>query len=333
MKTRPVGKTNLRVSEISLGCWTLGGKNWAQGGGERAGGQSIGWADVDPAEAAQGVHRAIELGVNHFDNADIYGNGHAERFLAQSLGDKSPHVHIATKVGHFWGTARHCYEPQHIRHQCEQSLVNLNRDVIDIYYFHHGDFGPNEVYLDDAVAMMHTLREEGKIRAIGLSAYSNERFQTLVPRIQPDILQGHCNILHDEFIHPEKAVSRLCKERGITFVTFGPLSQGVLLGKYNSANPPSFEDGDHRKNAERFSAAYLARVEGPLAEVKARFGATIPELARVALQYNLAHETVACTIPGFRNVSQVETNLAHTDKPLTEEEVSLIRGWFAGFNG
>ncbi|MGF1574087.1 MAG: aldo/keto reductase [Sumerlaeia bacterium] len=332
MKKRPLGTSDLMSSEISMGCWTLGGRNWAQGGGEKTGGQSIGWADVDPAEAARAVHRAVELGVNHFDNADIYGNGHAERFLAKALGNLAKDVLIATKVGHFWGTAEHPYEPQHIRAQCEQSLVNLKRDVIDLYYFHHGDFGADDCMLDDAVEMMYRLKAEGKIRAIGLSAYSPERFLTLAPKIKPDVLQGHCNILHDEFIHPEKSVSKLCKELKMSFVTFGPLSQGILLGKYSASNPPSFDEGDHRKNSANYKADFLERVEPQITKMKERFGTTIEDLARAALQYNLAHETVGCVIPGFRNVKQVEANLAKVDEPLSIQDVALIREWFAGFN-
>lgn len=332
MKTRQLGTTGIYTSEVSLGCWTLGGRNWSQGGGDKEGGQSIGWADVDPAEATRAVYRAVELGVNHFDNADIYGNGHAERFLAQALGEKSKDVLIATKVGHFRGTALHAYEPKHIRHQCEQSLVNLKRDVIDIFYFHHGDFGASDYLLDDAAEMMYRLRDEGKFRVLGLSAYSPERFMTLAPRIKPDVLQGHCNILHDEFIHPEKNVAKLCREMQMSFVTFGPLSQGILLGKYSAANPPTFDEGDHRKNSANYKVDFLSKIEGPIAAVKAKFGATSEDLARVALQYNLAHETVGCVIPGFRNVAQVETNLAKVDLPLSGEEVALVRQWFAEFN-
>ena len=103
--------------------------------------------------------------MNHFDNADVYGNGRAERMLARvlkKLGVKTNNVIIATKVGHFHGTAEHAYEPNHIRHQCEQSLINLGRDYVDIYYFHHGNFGEKDKYLHPAADMMDTLVEGRK---------------------------------------------------------------------------------------------------------------------------------------------------------------------------
>ncbi|MFW5882928.1 MAG: aldo/keto reductase, partial [Verrucomicrobiota bacterium] len=169
MEYRKLGESDVKVSEISLGCWTMGGLNWVEG-------SPNGWANVDEEEIVAAVKLAVEQGVNHFDNADVYGNGRAERMLARvlkKLGLKSEDFVIATKVGHFPGTAAHAYEPQHIRHQCEQSLINLKRDYIDIYYFHHGRFGENGERLDDAVAAMNALVDAGKVRLKGQSAYSD----------------------------------------------------------------------------------------------------------------------------------------------------------------
>ncbi|HPD18560.1 MAG TPA: aldo/keto reductase, partial [Candidatus Goldiibacteriota bacterium] len=151
MDYREIGRTGIKVSEISLGCWTLGGRTWNEG-------ESTGWDDVNEDEVINAVNYAVDRGVNHFDNADVYGNGRAERLLAKALGKRSKEVVIATKVGHFKGTAEHAYEPQHIIHQCEQSLVNLKREYIDIYYFHHGDFGEQDRYLHDAVDAMSRLK-------------------------------------------------------------------------------------------------------------------------------------------------------------------------------
>jgi aryl-alcohol dehydrogenase-like predicted oxidoreductase len=143
MNYRNLGTSDVKVSEISFGCWTMGGLNWVNG-------QPNGWANVDEDEVTQGIKTALDAGVNHFDNADVYGNGRAEQMLARvfdRLGVKSTDYVVATKIGHFPGTAEHAYEPAHIRHQCEQSLINLKRDYIDLYYFHHGDFGPDAQYL------------------------------------------------------------------------------------------------------------------------------------------------------------------------------------------
>lgn len=324
MKYRKLGKTDVEVSEISLGCWTMGGLNWVDG-------VPNGWADVDENEVKEAIFYALDQGVNHFDNADVYGNGRAERMLARILGPRNKDVIIATKVGWFKGTAAHAYEPQHIRHQCEQSLINLKRDYIDLYYFHHGDFGPNDEYLDDAVDMMYRLKDEGKIRLIGQSAYKHEDFVKLIPKVKPDVIQSFASALDDRFIREGTPTQKLCKENQISFIAFGPLGQGILLGKYSKDNPPQFQPGDHRANSPRFKPDYLAKVEPKIEMLKSKFGSDLEALARAALQYVLYHSTVAAVIPGFRNLKQVMVNLSAMDKPLTDEEFKFIQEVFADF--
>ncbi|MBA3685360.1 MAG: aldo/keto reductase [Planctomycetes bacterium] len=318
MRYRRLGTSDVQVSEISLGCWTLGGLNWVDG-------HANGWADVDEAEAIRAINAAIDHGVNHFDNADVYGNGRAERLLAKALGARSREVVIATKVGHFRGTAEHAYEALHIRHQCEQSLRNLKRERVDIFYFHHGDFGPDDRYLAEAVAMVERLRDEGKIRLIGLSAYAEEHFLRLAPIVKPTVLQSWAHALDDQFIRAGSPVRRLMEARGMSFVAFSPLAQGRLLGKYDAKTPPSFEPGDHRRGSGAFSGEELAKLAPRIERLKSRFGPGIPDLARVALQYLLHEPVVACAIPGFRNLRQVEASLAADGRPLSAEDVAFVR--------
>lgn len=322
MDYRPLGQSGIKVSEISLGCWTLGGPNWVDG-------IPNGWAEVDEGEAIRAVHAAIDAGVSHFDNADCYGNGRAERLLATALGDRRAKVIISSKVGHFRGTARHAYEALHIRHQCEQSLRNLGTDVIDVYYFHHGDFGPEDCYLDEALDTMRRLRDEGKIRIVGLSAYSAEDFQRLVPRIQPEVLQSWAHLMDDQFIRPGSEVASLLATRRMSIVAFSPLHQGLLLGKYDADSPPQFGPGDIRAGKEKFSARGIRAANAGVDRIKERFGSTTEDLARVALQYVLAHDNVACVIPGFRNTQQVACNLAAAGRPLATGDVEYLRSVFA----
>jgi aryl-alcohol dehydrogenase-like predicted oxidoreductase len=270
----------------------------------------------------------LDAGVNHFDNADVYGNGRAERMLARilkKLGVKSASMVLATKVGHFPGTAEHAYEPDHIRHQCEQSLVNLRRDYIDIYYFHHGNFGPGDHYLADAIEVMHSLMKEGKVRFLGLSAYSLSDFQRLVPRIKPNVVQSWANALDDQFIREGSAMQKLMEEHHLGFVAFSPLAQGRLLDKYDPKRPPQFEPGDHRRDSRFFSEEALEALKPKLAKLKKRFGDTTPDLASMALNYVLAHERVACVIPGFRNARQAQCNVAAAGRRLSDADLKFIR--------
>jgi myo-inositol catabolism protein IolS len=321
VKQRELGKSGVFVSEISLGCWTMGGLNWVNG-------TPNGWANVDEDEIVAAIKAGVDAGVNHFDNADVYGNGKAERMLKRSfnkLGLNTNDFVVATKVGHFPCTAAHAYEPAHIRHQCEQSLINLGREHIDVYYFHHGYFGDSDFYLDDAAAMMDNLVEEGKVRVKGQSAYSSDDFLRVTPKVRPAVFQSWAHALDDQFIRPGSPVSELMAKEEITFVAFSPLAQARLLDKFDPANPPTFEPGDHRQNSKAFSAEAIAELKPKLGKLKERFGDSFEDLASVALNYVLEHPHVACVIPGFRNERQVRVNVGAAGRNLSSDDLAFVR--------
>jgi aryl-alcohol dehydrogenase-like predicted oxidoreductase len=321
MKYRTLGSTDVKVSEISLGCWTMGGLNWVNG-------TPNGWADVNEDDVTAAIKLAVDRGVNHFDNADVYGNGRAERMLTrvfERLGLKSTDYIIATKVGHFPGTAEHAYEPVHIRHQLEQSLFNLKRQFVDIYYFHHGNFGPNDKYLQGAAEVMDRFVKEGKVRIEGQSAYSADDFERVVPVVRPQVLQSWAHALDDQFVRPGSRVQDLMEKYGMTFVAFSPLAQARLLDKYDPSRPPQFEPGDHRANSKAFTAEAIAALKPKLAKLKQRFGATSEDLASAALHYVLAQPRVSCVIPGFRNERQVSCNLAAVGRVMSTDDVAFVR--------
>ena len=320
MHYRALGTSDVKVSEVSLGCWTMGGLNWVNG-------QANGWAQVNEDEITAAIKRAVDAGVNHFDNADVYGNGKAELMLARvlkRLGLKSTDFVIATKVGHFPGTAAHAYDPLHIRHQCEQSLQNLGRDYLDLYYLHHGDFGPKGEWLQGAADMLNALVREGKIRLKGQSAYSEEHFARAVPVVKPMVLQSWANALARDFIRPGGVVPKLLAEHKMSYVAFSPLAQGLLLDKFDPAKPPVFEEGDHRRNSGRFTTEKLLALKPKLAQLKARFGATTEDLSAVAQRYLLNQPNLACVIPGFRNERQVVCNLAAVNRELSATDMTFI---------
>ena len=337
MRYRAIGKTNIQVSEIGFGCWTMGGPNWSL-----ADGSPVGWADVNDAEVIAGIKVGLDAGVNHWDNADIYGNGRAERTLGQalkSLGIDRKMQIIATKVGHFRGTAPWAYHPAHIRQQCEQSLRNLGTDYIDIYYFHHGTYtGPDHTgaahdYLHEASATMHALVKEGKVRAIGQSAYNDDDFTRAIPVLRPDVLQNKANMRYDPSIAPGSRVQKLMAEHGCSFVAFGPLDQGVLLDKFDPDNPPKFEEGDYRNQRKDMVPAVLRDVRDKLKTVKAAVGSTTEDLASAACRWVLAHDHVCSVIPGFRNPKQATCNIrAGSDAPMVSDQVRAFRALFAGAN-
>jgi len=319
-----LGPSDIEVSEISLGCWTIGGLNWKNG-------HSSGWASVDLEEIQAAVKKGVDAGINHFDNADVYGNGVAERRLAQvfeNLGLKTGDFVIASKVGYLQGNALHAYQAENIRSRCEQSLANLKRDYLDIYYLHHDNFGKNDCYLAEAAETMQALKQEGKIRLIGQSAYRSSRFEKIVPVVQPTVLQSWAHAMDTKFIEPTSIVGQMLEKNHLSFVAFSPLNQGLLLDKYDAADPPVFESGDHRSGNPKFSASSLERL-GPLLEkLKKRFGDTTEDLSSIALRYVLKFPNVACVIPGFRNEAQVSCNLHAAERALSPEDMSFIKGLF-----
>lgn len=317
MQYRILNKINIKISEISLGCWTMGGLNFENG-------YSSGWGNVNQKEIEEAVLYAIDNGVNHFDNADCYGDGASEKLLGKILENKKNNVIISSKVGYIKNNYEHAYVSSNIIAQCEKSLKNLNRDYIDIYYFHHGNFGENDKYLDEAVKAMYKLKKSGKIKFIGLSAYTSSDFVRLVPKIKPDVLQSWANVLDNKFIAKNSLVDQVLEKEKISFIAFSPLAKGLLLGKYSLDNIPVFEDGDHRKGLKQFSREYLEIILPKIELLKKRFGKTREELARMSLQYILYYKNVGCVIPGFRNIEQVKMNIEAAGKPLNEEDVKYI---------
>jgi myo-inositol catabolism protein IolS len=177
---------------------------------------------------------------------------------------------------------------------------------------------------------MNDLVREGKVRLKGLSAYSEDHFETLVPLIQPTVLQSWAHALDDHFVRPGSRLSQLMQTHHLSFVAFSPLAQGVLLDKFDPAHPPQFAPGDNRKDNKNFSPERLTMLKPKLQKLKARFGATTADLSAVALNYILAQPHVACVIPGFRNPRQAEFNVAGSGRTLSADDLQFIQDTLTG---
>lgn len=327
MQQRPLGNSGLSVSEIGFGCWTMGGPNWSEG-------NPVGWTEVNEDEVLAGIKAGLDAGVTHFDNADVYGNGRAERMLRDSLrklGVKASGLTIATKVGWHRGTGAHAYEPANIRHQCETSLRNLGVDAIDVYYLHNDGWAEDGQpgNLPDAAETMHALKAEGKIKVIGQSAYSDAGFERSVEVLKPQVFQSWASMLFDNFIRPDSVVQRLMERHGISFVAFSPLAQGLLLDKFDPEKPLPIGEGDVRKGSKDFQPESLRRIKPKCHDLKVRFGGSVEDLASAALRFVLGHDHVASAIPGFRNERQARCNVkAARDPAFTAQDLAFCRDLF-----
>lgn len=322
MHYRHLGSSDLELSEVGLGTWAIGGPYWTEG-------EPTGWGGpLDEDDICRAINLAVESGINHFDTADVYGYGVSERILARALARQSSNIVIATKVGWAATTAPHVYSAFNIRRQCEQSLRNLRRDYIDLYYFHHCDFGEGDQYLEEAVEAMLSLKQEGKIRHVGLSGYSEEEILRVLNAVDPVAIQSWADIEHDEFIREESSLRKVMEERRIGFVAMMPFGQGRLLGKYAASEPPNFEPGDNRIGNSGFTRESLTELGPRLDALRERFGPGIEDLAFAALAFVLAHPIVSSVIPGFRNELQVKLNLVAANRDFTNEDLEYIHSVF-----
>jgi methylglyoxal reductase len=340
LQKRVLGKSGLAVGEIGIGCWAIGGPDWNLG-------MPMGWEGVDDENSLRGLQAAVDMGANHFDTADVYGHGHSERILGRLLKttNRSDLV-IGTKVGYFRGTAPHSYHPLNMRNQLETSLSNLGTEYVDIYYFHNLNFGTTDEYLDDAVAAMVRFKEQGKVRVIGqrgphiyapdrlkAPAQSDdkyERFLNVTRVICPEVIQVRFNMLTPWITDRKRDIFSWAERHDVGVVINKPLGQGLLLDKYDPLHPPVFGAGDHRSRKSWFGPKGLHILRGRLAQIKARFGSTLPDMVRVALQYCLAATPNGCVVAGFKDETQVAMNLAAAGRDLSTEEVEFVRSVMAG---
>src|SRR5258708_26401348 len=228
---RTLGRSGIQVRAIGLGCW-------AAGGAKTNGNTADGWSGVNDDETIRAIHRAMDLGVNFFDTANIYGNGHSERVLAEALGDRRKQAVIATKVG--WGFDEATLEgtgavttPAAIRECCEASLRRLNTDYIDLLQFHINDYPAEQAgHVRDT---LEALVAEGKIRSYGWSTDFADRANSFAEGPNCTAIQVEMNVVDDA-----ADIIAVCEQRNLAAINRGPLAMGLLTGKYaGSSNLPA----------------------------------------------------------------------------------------------
>lgn len=303
MQYRVMPKTNWKVSAISMGCWGIGGQ----------------WGPVEKDSAIKVLHRAVELGVNLFDTADAYGfvPGYSEELVGKAFQGMRDKLYIATKAGNWarrFGHPLPFTTPHHVYLCCHSSLYRLRTDYIDLYQCHISNLEDPSIFLE----AFETLKEEGKIRAYGISTNSTE----VVQRFNRD---GTCTAVQLDYSilnrSPEKDLLPYCKENDIGTLIRGPLARGVLSGKFTPET--RFTDEVRQGwNEGEGHARFLRELE--LTEKLRFLGNERRIMAQAALQFVLAHPAVTCAIPGAKNPEQIESNVQAADGSLSSEEIEQI---------
>ena len=316
---RELGKSGIEVSALGLGCWAIGGPFFLNG-------LPDGWGDVDDAESIRAIHRAMDLGVNFFDTADVYGAGRSERVLGQALKGRRDQAVIATKFGFvFDETTREAggtnLTPSYIRQACEASLRRLQTDYIDLYQCHVGDV--SEEQASEVWAILDRLVEEGKIRAYGLSTWDVAYARAFLANSRGVAIQHGANVLQDA---PE--LFDLGKEFGLANIINSPLAMGILSGKFHRDS--RLPADDVRGNPHAWLAYF--RDGKPVPEFLDRLDAVREvlrsdgrSLVQGALAWLWARSPQAIPIPGFKTLAQVEENCAAMQfGPLNQSQMDEI---------
>jgi aryl-alcohol dehydrogenase-like predicted oxidoreductase len=319
MFKRRLGRSDLEVSAMGLGCWAMGGPwDWQEPDGSKS---PVGWGQVDDAESIRAIHCALDAGINFFDTAANYGCGHSERLLGQAIAGRRDKVILATKFGDVVDEEKRIVsEPEdvapRIRQECEDSLRRLQTDYVDLYQFHKADYDPEKAL--EVRDMLETLVNEGKIRWYGWSTDKPEAAKVFAQGPHCTAIQHWLNMAANT---PEVLeILVLCDSHDLASINRSPLSSGRLTGKYNLDS--TFPEDDWRRSWGDFRAEKAARHLKRIERVRKLFADSgDPRTpAQIALAWLWTHSERTIPIPGFKTVAQVKENIQAMEFGLLSKE-------------
>jgi len=301
---RRLGRNGPEVSAIGLGC--MGMSEFYGAGSEQ--------------ESIATIHHAIERGVTFLDTADMYGVGRNEELVGRAIRDRRDSVFLATKFGNVRGPAGEFLgvkgDPDYVRSACDASLRRLGVEVIDLYYQHRVD--PN-VPIEDTVGAMLRLKEEGKIRFLGLSEAAPRTIRRAAAVATITAVQTELSLWSRD---AEAEVLPTVRDLGIGYVAYSPLGRGFLTGQFKSAD--DFADDDFRKFHPRFQGENFEKNIQLVGEVEALAREKGCTAAQLALAWVLAQGEDIVPIPGTKRVKYLDENIGALDIKLTEEDLKRL---------
>jgi aryl-alcohol dehydrogenase-like predicted oxidoreductase len=309
MQYRELGRTGWKVSEVSFGAWAIGGA----------------WGQVDDSESMAALRRAVELGVNFIDTADVYGDGRSERLVGQLCKENKDRIYVATKAGRRLPTQTpEGYNRKQLTEFVERSLKNLDVETIDLLQLH---CPPIQVYyMPEVFGILDDFVKEGKLRYYGVSV---EKVEEALKAIEFPNVQS-VQIIFNMFRHrPADLFFEQAKKRKVGILARVPLASGMLTGKLKADS--TFASDDHRafnRHGEAFDRGEtFSGVDYDVGlKVVEELKAVCPggmSMVQFALRWILMFDAVTCTIPGAKRPSQAGENFAASDMPAISEEIMM----------
>ncbi|WP_026098334.1 aldo/keto reductase [Kamptonema formosum] len=299
MGTRPLGTSGIEITPVIMGTWQAG--------------KSM-WVGVEDSETIKALREAFDAGITTFDTAAIYGDGHSERIVGEALEPVRDKVVYATKV---W-CANLKYEQ--VIEACDISLKNLKTDYIDLYQIHWpaGSWKSEIVPVEETMRALNDLKQQGKIRAIGVSNFSRAQIEEAAQYARVDSLQPPYSLFWRSV---EKEAMPYCIENNITILAYSPLAQGLLTGKFGPGH--KFEEGDHRAINKLFQGENYQRALAAVDKLRPIADRHQCSLAQLALAWLIA-QPQTCAIAGARNAEQAVGNAGAAQVQLDAGELAEI---------
>jgi myo-inositol catabolism protein IolS len=300
MQYENVGTSKLKFSKIILGTWQAGKEMWA---------------DVDDQETTKAIRGAVDLGITTIDTAIVYGKGHSEQIIGEALKDvPRDQYQIATKV--FANKLQY----KQVLEECNKSLKNLQTDTIDLYQIHwpSGSFDSEIVPIEETMKALNKLKADGKILNIGVSNFSKQQLQEALQYGEIISNQPPYSLLWRYY---DKETNPFCRKSNISILSYSPLAQGILTGKFERNHV--FQPGDHRAANKLMQPEIFDKVEQVLEGLKKYADKYSVSIGNIALNW-LISQPKTFAIVGMRNLAQVQDTIKSCDFTLTVTEVQEI---------
>ncbi|HCZ0378432.1 TPA: aldo/keto reductase [Staphylococcus aureus] len=298
-----LGKSDVEVFPIALGTNAVGGHNL--------------YPNLDEEQGKDVVRQAINHGINLLDTAYIYGPERSEELVGEVVKEyPREQIKIATKGSHEFDENQEVHQnnqPEYLKQQVENSLKRLQTDYIDLYYIHFPD---DNTPKDQAVAALQELKEQGKIKAIGVSNFTLDQLKEANKDGYVDVVQLEYNLLHRE----NEAVLQYCVDHQITFIPYFPLASGILAGKYDENTKFS----DHRTTRRDFKLGVFEENVRRVKALESIAAAHQTSIANIVLAFYLTRPAIDVIIPGAKLAEQVVENIKAADIVLSDDEIQYI---------